>query len=133
MISALSGIVVVILSFFVFRGYWPLIRVFGGDWRDYTIRGVLLVWTAFVIRVAVWDVTRAFLNLHQWISFRDTVGTEINLLINGMFCVACYQFMMSRYLLIPDDERDQYSWMTAWASGSKRCFLNVWGPEDEEN
>lgn len=118
-----SATVVVFMMIFVLWGYLPLMSLRGREWENYMARGTGLLLLAVTTRMVYWDLTRYFPGM-DWVTFRDRLGgIEINIIFNFIVACAVYQYLVGRWLLIPEEDRNNYHWWNSWKYPSNRCAI----------
>lgn len=109
--SALLALIMLALSVFALR-HWLSLR--GQAPVDYLRRGVAVLATSMALRLGYWDVLRS-----AWQYFFDRAPMPgllalelVNTACNLLIVLAVYQLLKGCWLLLPADERPQYSWLT---------------------
>lgn len=77
--------------------------------------GILTIIAVLILRSGYWDMLQTLLPRENWLAVRDALGgQDFSSVFNLGFLVACYFWLRAKWWLIPEDERDEWSWWNAW-------------------
>lgn len=108
----------------VARAFFPLIKGQVSDFAGHMIKGVVIVAIVIFARSLYWDGAQFFLG-DQWKAVSAALGGQkFSTVFNLPIFWALYHFMQARLEIIPDDERDEWRWWSAWAHPGDRCVIN---------
>lgn len=124
-INTSTAIIAMVGLFLVARGYWPLLRPgLGSPWADNIMKGVIIIAVTLTLRSGYWDVAQWALG-PAWPPVRDALGGQtFSTAFNIPLIVGVYYILKSRLYLIPEDEREQWRWWSAWAHPGDRCVID---------
>lgn len=93
---------------------------------------IICLSAAYVLRATWWDGLHVLIgaDARAWLA-DSTGGISMNILFNGMALIGGYHGLKALHLMIPERDRAEWSWLTAWAypswcvSGRLRQFLQA--------
>ena len=108
----------------VARGFAPLIRDIDAGFPTHIVSGVTIMVIVLVFRSGYWDITQ-FIAGDMWPEIYQMLGgQQISSVFNLLMLWAVYHFLRARWFLIPDEERGDWYWFTAWAHPGSNCVIN---------
>lgn len=113
LINAIVAILALVGGFLCARAYLPHISLLGSRPSEYLARGLVLSSLAVGPRSFYWDVMRHMLPDH-FPKLHDLLGgISINIGFNVLLVIGIYMILKARYLTIPEEERKNYSIISA--------------------
>ena len=122
-----TGVSVLFLMTLVTRGFLTFVWMDNGPVLTPLLRGSFWVTTGIFMRTLYWSVLQPVGDMYfpeTWYALRAAMGGDdpVNAVFNIVIGYGVFQYLIARYRMIPDGERQYWHWWTAPFYPARKCI-----------
>lgn len=122
--STITAAAIVLCMGLILRAFHPLVTQRLEPFGEHMVKGLTYLAVGTMARASFWDILPDLLG-SGWPAFRDALGgLAFNAFFNLIVLFATYHFLHARFFAIPEEERREWRWYTAWAHPGDNCIIN---------